>query len=122
MAVSTIDVVALDGDGLGTWFDAPSGDALGETPELDAADRWRPLPTATPITATTSTTARAELTATSQRREALRDRIQLSFTAILPPAEPGLQTPPKGSRFPNRDTTPFHHRALPQTPTPIMER
>jgi hypothetical protein len=76
--VATASAVASDGDGLGIPFDATPGDALGKfvdapglgnTPELAAADRWRPWPTAKPTTANTTTTATADPTATSQGRD-----------------------------------------------------
>jgi hypothetical protein len=100
---TTVDVVS-DGDGLGRSLGTALGNALretfgrGNTPEWDAADRWCPLPAATPTTVTTTTTATADPTATSQVRDE-PCRLGPSITVIPPSAEPGLQTPSTLSRF-----------------------
>jgi hypothetical protein len=109
VAVATIGAVRADGVGCSTPVGDPLGSSvsstlsdrleLGYTPELDVADRCRPVPVARPTATTKSTTARADPTATSHRREAVGDGVQLSLTAVLSPAELGLQTPPELSRF-----------------------
>ncbi len=73
--------------------------ALGNTPELDDADWWRPLSTASPTTTTTSTTALADAIATSHGLDDL-GRLGPSITLTPPPAKPGLQTPSSSARFP----------------------
>jgi hypothetical protein len=90
-AAATASDVMVDGDGnrLGVRLENVVG--LGKTPELDDADRWRPLPTTRPTTKTTTTTAAADPIATSHGRDEVV-RLGSSIMVILPPAEPAART------------------------------